>query len=234
MTHSAPPDASGSGLIEQEQDKQAALSTLTWWPVAAIIVVCTLIELVLSLSDFGLTASDRLRQSAYEYAGFWPGLMETWRPNYDTQPYSMFATYAFLHGGVLHLVVNMITLVSLAPFVLRRVGAFGFVLLYVAAMLGGALGFGLLADTLTPMVGASGALFGVAGGILAWTYVDNYTLQENLWPILQATALLVLINVVLWWAMGGQLAWQTHLGGFVSGWVASLLIDPRSRPREPV
>jgi membrane associated rhomboid family serine protease len=36
--------------------------------------------------------------------------------------------------------------------------------------------------------------------------------------------------------MGGQLAWETHLGGFVMGWIAALLIDPRSHaeraPRE--
>ena len=38
-----------------------------------------------------------------------------------------------------------------------------------------------------------------------------------------------MINLVMFWALDGQLAWQTHLGGFVAGWVLALLIDPRSQ-----
>jgi membrane associated rhomboid family serine protease len=128
----------------------------------------------------------------------------------------------------MHLVVNMITLFSLGAAVVWRVGTRGFLLLYVAAMIGGAAGYGLLAETYRPMVGASGALFGLAGGLVAWEYVDRFTLQEALWPVLRAILLLIGLNVVLYWAMGGQLAWETHLGGFVMGWVAALLIDPRS------
>jgi len=30
--------------------------------------------------------------------------------------------------------------------------------------------------------------------------------------------------------MEGRLAWETHLGGFVSGWIFAFIIDPRSRP----
>jgi membrane associated rhomboid family serine protease len=197
--------------------------------ILSIAAVCVLIEALLVASDFGLLGSARLRQQAYEYGGFWPGLLRDWRPNFAAQPYVMFVTYAFLHGGVIHLVVNMITLVSLGTGVVMRVGQRGFLLLYLAAMIGGAAGFGLLAETVRPMVGASGALFGLAGGLVAWDYVDRYTLQEALWPVARAVLLLIGLNIVLWWAMGGQLAWETHLGGFVTGWIAALLIDPRSR-----
>jgi len=37
---------------------------------------------------------------------------------------------------------------------------------------------------------------------------------------------LIVLNLVLWWAMDGLLAWQTHLGGFIIGWVVALMIDP--------
>jgi membrane associated rhomboid family serine protease len=37
------------------------------------------------------------------------------------------------------------------------------------------------------------------------------------------------MNLLLWWAMNGQLAWQTHLGGFMIGWITAILIDPRAR-----
>lgn len=169
----------------------------------------------------------RLRLLAYDYGGFWPGLLQDWRPNYALQPYAMFFTYGFLHGGPAHLAVNMITLWSLGRAVLDRVGPWGFAALYGASILGGAVGFALLAPGLRPMVGASGALFGLVGGLLAWSYVDRYSLREGLWPVGRAILLLVGLNLVLWWAMAGQLAWETHLGGFVSGWIIALLIDPR-------
>lgn len=199
------------------------------YSLVAIIALCSVVEAVLQLGDRGVIDSVRLRSVAYEYGGFWVGLLGPWSPNYPSQPYLMFLTYGFLHGGFLHLAVNMITLWSLGQAVLDRVGLWGFVLLYLASLLGGAVGFALLASTLAPMVGASGALFGLAGGLLAWGYVDRYTLRQALWPVVRAAGLLLTLNVVMWWALNGQLAWETHLGGFVAGWLAAMIIDPRPR-----
>lgn len=195
----------------------------------ALIALCCAVEVVLQLADWQIIGSPRLRTQAYEYGGFWAGLLQSWTPNYPNQPYLMFLTYGFLHGGLLHLLINMITLWSLGQAVLERVGVRGFLLLYTASLLGGAVGFALLASTLAPMVGASGALFGLAGGLLAWGYVDRFTLQEALWPVVRAVGLLLTLNAVMWWALDGQLAWETHLGGFVTGWLAATIIDPRAR-----
>lgn len=202
------------------------------WVLIAVIGICSLVEGVLQLADWKVLDLPRLRIIAYEYGGFWVGLLKGWSPNYPNQPYLMFATYGFLHGGILHLIVNMITLWSLGLAVTDRVGTRGFLMLYGAALIGGAVGFALLASNLAPMVGASGALFGLAGGLLAWGYVDRYSLQEALWPVARAAGLLLTLNVVMWWALDGQMAWETHLGGFVIGWIAALLIDPRPRTSE--
>ncbi|MEM9523556.1 MAG: rhomboid family intramembrane serine protease [Pseudomonadota bacterium] len=196
-------------------------------PVWALIIICTVIEAALWLGELTGLGPGRLRQSAYEYAGFWPGLRAGWQPNYPGQPWAMFLSYGFLHGGAGHLVVNMITLWSLGRGVVERVGPWGFLALYAASILGGALGFALLAETFQPMVGASGALFGLAGGLMAWAYVDRFTARVGLWPVARVALFLVAINVAMYWALDGQLAWQTHLGGFVIGWIAALLIDPR-------
>lgn len=204
-----------------------AVLTRRHWLLYGLIALCTVIEAALSLADAGLIGPSRLRQLAYDYGGFWPGLLNDWKPNYAAQPYAMFFTYGFLHGGPVHLAVNMVTLWSLGRAVLDRVGTRGFAVLYAGAILGGAAGFALLASDLRPMVGASGALFGLAGGILAWAYVDRYTYDEGLWPVGRAVLLLAGLNLVLWWAMGGHLAWETHLGGFLAGWVLALLVDPR-------
>lgn len=197
-----------------------------------IIAACTLVEAVLFLSDIGLIAG-RLRTAAYQNFGFWSGLLGTWQPNYPAQPYVMFATYAFLHGGLAHLALNMVTLYSLGRMIVGRVGQWKFVLLYAVTAIGGAAGFALLSTAIAPMVGASGALFGLAGAWMAWEYIDRYTAEIGLWPVLRAALLLILLNVAMWWAMDGRLAWETHLGGFVTGWVMAFLIDPTSRVAPP-
>jgi membrane associated rhomboid family serine protease len=191
--------------------------------------LCIVIELALSGADRGFWGTGALRQRTYEYAGFWPGLLQNWQPNYAGQSYLMFLSYSLLHGGLAHLVVNMFSLWSMGRAVLARVGIWGFCLLYLGSVLGGALGFGLLSESLIPMVGASGALFGLAGGVLAWSYVDRFALQDTLWPIAQAAVILIILNVVLWYAMDGLLAWETHLGGFIAGWIMALLIDPQGK-----
>lgn len=195
--------------------------------IIALVVLCVGIEGVLQLGDLGVIDLPRFRATVYEYGGFWSGLLENWRPNYPLQPWLMFVTYGFLHAGLTHLGLNMLTLVSLALPVARRVGGWKMVLIYALAMLGGGLGFALLSDSFRPMVGASGALFGLAGAILAWEYIDRFTLQERLWPVVRAVLLLAALNVALYYAMDRLLAWEAHLGGFVMGWIAALLIDPR-------
>lgn len=199
--------------------------------LAMLILLCCLIEGALFISDLNRTGANSLRQVAYAYGGFWPGLLADWEPRYPLQPYLMFLTHSFLHAGWLHLLVNMITLWSLGRAVIERVNIPGFAMLYGLSILGGALGYAILASGMQPMVGASGALFGLAGGLLAWSYVDRLTARLSLWPVVRAIGLLIALNLLLWWAMSGRLAWQAHLGGFVGGWIAALLIDPR--PGDP-
>ena len=195
-----------------------------------VLVVCTTIELALQLADFGLLDAPRLRFVAYTYGGFWPGLLDDWRPNFAGQPALMFLTYSVFHGGFLHFLVNMITLLSLGAAVSERGGTPRYATIYIASILGGAAAYGLLAPGITPMVGASGALFGLAGALVAWDTAERRALHLSLRPILRVVVFLVVMNLVLWWAMSGQLAWQTHLGGFLAGAAAAALLgegDPQ-------
>ena len=198
-----------------------------------LLALCVGIEVLLQLSDLGWAGSRRLRGLVYDYGAFWPGLLDNWTPNYAAQPYVMFLSYGLLHGGLSHLAVNMITLWSLGIAVLDRVGGRGFLLVYLGAQVGGGIVFALLAQPVPPMVGASGALVGLAGALLAWNYVDRFTRHEGLWPVANAAFWLVVLNLVLWWAMSGQLAWETHLGGFIAGWIMALLVDPRPQGDGP-
>ncbi|MEM0947037.1 MAG: rhomboid family intramembrane serine protease [Pseudomonadota bacterium] len=197
---------------------------------ACILIACLAVEAMLQLSDLDIIDAPRLRQTVYEYAGFWPGLLRDWRPNYAAQPALMFFTYGFLHGGVFHFVVNMLTLLSLGRATWDRVGTARYAAIYGISILGGAVGYAVLSTVPIPMVGASGALFGLAGAIVAWEARDRLALGEPLGPVVRLVGFLVVLNLVLWWAMDGHLAWQTHLGGFVAGALAAIPFD-RSDPQ---
>ncbi len=201
-----------------------ALFSRPYWLLWALFLVNAGIELVLLAADYGLIGSPRWRAIAYYNGAFWVGLLHDWRPNYPAQPWVMFITHAFLHGGFWHMATNMFALWSLGTLVIRQMGPRAFALIYFAAMIGGGIGFALLGDDTRPMVGASGAIFGLIG---AWMYQD-WHLRRRRGPatlaLLRMFFVFFLLNLALWVALEGNLAWQTHLGGFVAGWgVAALL-----------
>jgi len=192
-----------------------------------ILLACGAIEIALQLADRSVLDWPRLRALAYAYGGFWPGLLGDWTANYPGQPVAMFLTYGFLHAGLMHFAVNMITLVSLGTGVNARGGAWRYAAIYAASLLGGAIVFGLLAPSLRPMVGASGALFGLVGALTAWDAVERRALRTTMRPVVRVVVVLVVLNAAMWWAMDGLLAWETHLGGFLAGAVAALLLGER-------
>ena len=196
------------------------------WLLLAIVAGCAGVELTLLAADYGLLDMPRLRQRAYDNGAFRPQLLQNWIPNYPAQPWLMFLTYGFLHGGPLHMAVNMVTLWSLGRIVVGRIGGRGLALLYLGSILGGAVAYGLISDSLRLMVGASGALFGLAGAMVVWLWNDRDLHDGNLRQMWNLLAYLLVINVVMYWALDGQLAWETHLGGFLIGCALGYTLDP--------
>ncbi|MDB5661590.1 MAG: rhomboid family intrarane serine protease [Cypionkella sp.] len=199
----------------------------------ALILACMLPEIILLAADFGLMGSPRWRPLAYQYGAFWAGLLHGWRPNFAAQPITMFLTHAFLHTGPLHLIGNMLALAALGQAILERHGAGRFLLVYIAAALGGGAAFGLLSYSAVPMVGASGAIFGLAGAQLVWRWQDQLAAGlrrlQSLAELCGGMVGLVVINLLMWWIQGGLVAWQTHLGGTLIGAIVAAL-RPVQRP----
>lgn len=191
--------------------------------MAGLIGLPVAIEAVLQAADLGWIGSPLWRGLAYQNGAFWGGLLHNWRPNYPGQPITMFVSYAFLHGGIGHLLGNMISLFVLGRRLIRKLGAGRFLLLYVVSGLGGGVGFGILSHSPHPMVGASGALFGLAGAWIWRDAVDRRWQRTSLWPVFGVILGLVLLNALLWLALDGVLAWETHLGGYLAGTAVAAL-----------
>jgi len=158
------------------------------------------------------------------------------------RPWTLF-TYSFAHAGLLQLAVNVLMLVMFGPAVERRMGSWTFLRYYLLCGLGGpALALALsLATDVTPLVGASASVFGVALAFaLSWPRVQLQVFPLP-WPIpvgalVGGLATLALAPALVSVADGvGRLA---QLGGFVIGFgylrVASLVErHTREQPAPP-
>lgn len=197
------------------------------------------IELCLAAADAGYVGSPRSRIWAYEHGAFWAALLHGANPVFPGQPASMFFTYAFLHGSLLHMIVNSIALLSFGTVIVQRIGQKRFLVAYFLTAAGGAACFGLISSNPAPMVGASGALFGLLGIWVCWDYLDRRYYGDPLWVTVRAVFFLIIYNLVFFFLLSGNLAWETHLGGFVTGWLLavhwgrSILDQSRRRRNAP-
>lgn len=199
--------------------------------LVALVVLCCVIEAVAQAADHGLIGSARLRPLMWEYGAFWAGLLGDWRPNYAGQPAVMFFSYALLHDGFWHLLGNMVILWMLGRILAARgVDGRGLLLLWVLTGAAGGLAFGALSASPQPMIGASGPLFGLAGAWKARDWQAGRDQGRAPWPIVLWVLALAALNLALWAFNDGRLAWQTHLGGFVAGWMWTLHHAGRPRP----
>ncbi len=159
-------------------------------------------------------------------------------------------TSTLLHGGLLHLLGNMLFLWVFGPPVEDRLGRFGFLVLYVA----GAFAAGGLHATFErevfeeinqvryiPAVGASGAIAAVTGAFLVYfpkTVIRCFFFIG-----------LTIVGVPAWWFIGMAIAWNVfaqglgvdrgvaylaHLGGYALGFVvAFVMLAIGASAREP-
>jgi rhomboid protease GluP len=193
--------------------------------VLAIVGVCVVSEAVLTLTS-GMGGTGGLRQQVMIHGAFWPRLLDSWEPVWPGQPVAMFLTYAVLHGGLMHMIFNMLILVHLSRETVARIGSGGFVLFFVLTSAGGAALFWLLSASSGPMVGASGAVFGLFGATMFWDWQRRRALRASTGPVWRLGLGLLVMNVILYVMVGGFLAWEAHLGGFLTGWTAAWIVTP--------
>jgi len=130
-------------------------------------------------------------------------------------------TYQFLHGGWLHLGLNMVMLAAFGSALERAAGRRRMLVVFL----------------ISGVVGASGSISGLFGAVLWLMARPNRWGQQSLrfWP---AAAIWIGISVVIGFtgmpgAAAGQIAWAAHIGGFVAGVVIMMVILAAARSRAP-
>jgi len=150
-------------------------------------------------------------------------------------PLLTLVTSMFLHGGLFHLLGNMLYLWIFGNNIEDVLGPLKFVLFYITSGLAAGLAQVLaMPGSRVPMIGASGAIAGVLGAyavlfprarvktfVFLFFYISVVPIPAGivlgLWLVLQ------LLNV----GLGGGVAWFAHIGGFAVG--AALILPVRRR-----
>lgn len=134
-------------------------------------------------------------------------------------------TSLFLHGGIGHILANMITLYFLGRYVCALVGEKKFLIVYFIGGILGNIFYIFLAPPLSIVIGASGAVFAV-GGVLT---VMRPRLRVLVFPIPIPLPLWVAVVAgFLLISFFPNVAWQAHLGGLVFGLAIGYFFRKRS------
>jgi membrane associated rhomboid family serine protease len=166
---------------------------VTW----SIIALC-LVIFVLQLLPNSPVTNALLYYAPYTYA-------EPWR----------MITALFVHSptSFLHILFNMYSLFVIGPILERMLGRIRFLALYLLSGLGGSVAVLLIAPG-TPVVGASGAIFGLLGAF--------FVIQRKLGGNTVQVLIVIGLNLVIGFIVPG-VAWQAHVGGLVVGAAVALV-----------
>jgi membrane associated rhomboid family serine protease len=132
-------------------------------------------------------------------------------------------TATFLHASIWHIAFNMYALWWLGSVIEGAIGSVRFALLYVASGLAGSAG-ALVLDPTKPVVGASGAIFGIlgAGLILEWRASGR---------LIGGFATMLLLNLAITFGFSSFISVGGHVGGLIGGVVGTTVIVARARYR---
>jgi len=151
----------------------------------------------------------------------------------------------FLHGSFMHLFGNMLFLWIYGDNVERRLGAFAYLLAYLATGVAATLTHALMfSSSQMPLVGASGAISGVLGFYFVWfprnvvrmlAFLPPFLLQVFEIPARWVLGMYLVIDNLLpiFVSPGGGVAHGAHIGGFLAGGLVAWLMDRRGAEARP-
>jgi membrane associated rhomboid family serine protease len=126
-------------------------------------------------------------------------------------------THLFIHGSWGHFFFNAISALVMAGFFEREFGVrTTAVFFFACGLIGAAIYFILDPFSVTPIIGASGAITGLFGAVIILMFQRGPARISKYgpWPLV---AFWVLFMFAMGMVGGGDLAWQAHIGGFLGG-----------------
>lgn len=212
----------GSGQITQElQQKVREKYNVRWdsqLPLYRFTNVVLMLCIVLFvLGEFNRAAETWMVLNFSNLSGAWG---QPWR----------LVTSAFLHGGLIHLAMNMLGLLRYGPLLEGLYGSLQFAALYLLSAIGGSMlsSWAHIAfqNEIVFGLGASGAVYGLFGTILGAHQKHGYFEREQVKELLGWVSI---SSVVMVLAVPGIDNWA-HAGGFLTGFAYAWL-TPRPRGR---
>jgi membrane associated rhomboid family serine protease len=129
----------------------------------------------------------------------------------------------------LHLIMNMYALWLAGPFVERLYGRGMFLAIYLATAAGGSLASFAFSDAQFA-VGASGAIFGLFGVLIAARFIHRPVLDRQSRGFMGQLVALVILNLILGLTSSGTTDNWAHVGGLVTGLWIGVLFAPTGVP----
>jgi len=173
---------------------------------------------------------------AFSYGAI-PNILLTFKNVQPIHPVLTIFTSMFMHGGILHLVTNMLYLWIFGNNIEDKLGHFRFIIFYVLCGVAAAYAHAITdPSSRIPMIGASGAVSGVLGAyMLIFPHARVHTLifLGFFVQVVRLPAIFLIgfwifiqfINGILSKGIAGQggVAWFAHIGGFIFGLVSIML-----------
>ncbi len=174
--------------------------------------------LILVIINFVIFFATLIRPEFIYLLGFQPAA-------FFSRPWTV-VTAMFVHAGFWHIFANMLTLYFFGSYFSRLVGRDKFLFVYFVGGIVGNLLFWALASPFAVAVGASGAVFALAGGLV----MMRPKLPVIIFPIpLPIPLFVAVIGGFLILSFMPLVAWQAHLGGLIVGLIAGYISRRKER-----
>lgn len=160
-------------------------------------------------------------------------LRELWLDRFDVRQGELYRllSVTLVHGGLLHLFLNMYALWVVGPIVEQIWGRSLFVLFYVLTAIAASTASFLMSPG--PAVGASGAIFGLVGVLLAGSRAHDPVLDRRARAIVPQLGMFVIINLIFGFvseAGGLRVDNAAHVGGLIAGLWLGFVVPPGKAP----
>src|SRR5947209_9922471 len=130
--------------------------------------------------------------------------------------YWRLVTAGFLHDGIFHILVNMVSLYFVGSALEPAIGRLNFGVIYAVSLVAGSFG-ALLFTPLSPTVGASGAIFGIFGALIVVARARGIPIWQS------GLGFFLVINLLFSVSFKG-ISIGGHLGGLVAGLIGGALV----------